>query len=100
VTSMFSNCSRLSSIGGFTASSITSFSSTFSNCYNLSVATLYGTNASISYQNCNLSPTELNRIFTNLSSTGAGKTVTITGNWGAAACNRSIATGKGWTVTG
>ena len=88
------------SIGGFTASSGAAYTNTFLLCSNLVVGTLYGTNASISYQNCNLSPTELNRIFTNLSSTGSGKTVTITGNWGAAACDRSIATGKGWTVTG
>jgi hypothetical protein len=45
-----------------------------------------------------LSATELNRIFTALPAATA--TITITGNPGAATCTRSIATAKGWTVTG
>ena len=30
---------------------------------------------------------------------GGQQTVTITGNYGAATCDQTIATGKGWTVT-
>jgi hypothetical protein len=57
-------------------------------------------NGTLSYESCNLSPAALNDIFTYLGVTGAGKTIRIAGNWGASGCNRSIATAKGWTVTG
>lgn len=97
---MFNDCPGLISIGGFTASSATLFSGIFTNTRNLRIATLYGVNASITYTNCNLSPTELNRIFTNLSSNGSGKVIAIGGNWGSFTCDRSIATAKGWTVSG
>lgn len=40
---------------------------------------------------------ELDQIFTNLP-TVTGKTITITGTYGAADCDTSIATAKGWTV--
>jgi hypothetical protein len=50
--------------------------------------------------NCNLDATELNRIFTEVLGTTSGETVYITNSTGAATCDRSIATAKGWTVTG
>ena len=42
----------------------------------------------------------LNEIYANLSANGAGKTITVTGNYGTASDDPSIATAKGWTVTG
>lgn len=96
----FNGCSSLRSIGGFTASTISDVSTAFSECYNLCVGALYGTNTFVTYTDCNLSPTELNRIFTNLSNTGSGKIISIGGNWGSFTCDRSIATAKGWTVSG
>lgn len=51
-----------------------------------------------SYINQLLSATELNNIFTNLGTANSGASITITGNPGAATCNQSIATAKGWTV--
>lgn len=59
-----------------------------------------GMNASFDVSNNNLDSTALNEIYTNASATGTAKTITITGNWGAANDNPSIATAKGWTVTG
>jgi hypothetical protein len=49
--------------------------------------------------NLNLSAAELDRIFTALPVL-SGKSINITGCTGAAGCNRTIATAKGWTVTG
>ena len=46
-----------------------------------------------------LDATALNQLFTDLP-TVTSKTINITGCDGAATCTRSIATGKGWTVTG
>lgn len=45
----------------------------------------------------NLDATELNRIFTSLPS--MTQTIRVTGNPGAATCDPSIATAKGWTVS-
>jgi hypothetical protein len=47
-----------------------------------------------------LSATQLNAIYTNLASGVVSQTITVTGNWGAATDTPSIATAKGWTVTG
>lgn len=44
-----------------------------------------------------LGPQALDEIFTNLA-TVASATITITGNYGAATCDTTIATNKGWTV--
>lgn len=55
--------------------------------------------AVLSVASCNLNAAALNRIFTDLG-TATSATITITGTPGAAACDRSIATAKGWTVTG
>jgi len=59
-----------------------------------------GMNASFDVSNNNLDSTALDEIYTNASATGAGKTITVTGNWGAANDTPSIATAKGWAVTG
>lgn len=63
-------------------------------------APLLNTKANISYADCTMSPTALNQVFTNLASVTGGQIINITNNWGSSGCNRSIATGKGWTVTG
>jgi hypothetical protein len=47
----------------------------------------------------NLDTAALNQVFTDLPSLSS-KTIDITGATGAATCTRSIATAKGWTVTG
>ncbi len=53
-----------------------------------------------SFANCMLSATELNAIYTALSATGAGKTITVSGNFGTANDDPTIATAKDWTVSG
>ena len=42
----------------------------------------------------------LDAIYTNLASGVTAQTITVTGNWGVATDTPSIATAKGWTVTG
>lgn len=59
-----------------------------------------GMNASFDVSNNLLDSIALNEIYTNASATGAGKTITVTGNWGTANDTPSIATAKGWAVTG
>ena len=58
-----------------------------------------GLSAVVSVDSCNLNAAALNQIFTDLGTVTSG-VITITSTPGAATCNRSIATAKGWTVTG
>lgn len=58
-----------------------------------------GTSPQINVSYCDLGVTALNQLFTDLTTITA-KTINITGCTGAAGCTRSIATAKGWTVTG
>ena len=58
----------------------------------------YGLTRSHGFANQLLDNTSLNEIFTNLGTAISGASITITGNPGAATCNTSIATAKGWTV--
>jgi hypothetical protein len=48
---------------------------------------------------CKLSAAALDEIYTNLP-TVVGQTITVTGNYGIAGDDPTIATAKGWTVTG
>ena len=96
---MFNTCSSLQSIPLLDTSACINFSYMFYNCRSLSQAALSGTKVSISYINCKLSADALNTIYTNLA-TVTGQTITVTGNWGVASDNPTIATAKGWTVTG
>ena len=49
--------------------------------------------------NCKLSAAALDEIYTNLP-TVTSQTITVTGNYGVDGDDPTIATGKGWTVTG
>jgi surface protein len=70
-----------------------------SQCPSLASVACTGINQTVSFASCKLSAAQINAIFTNLSSSGSGKTITVAGNYGAATCTPSIATAKGWTVT-
>ena len=98
-TSMFNGCSSLQSIPLLNTAAGTSFASMFYGCSSLEKGALVGTGVNISYNGAKLSATELNAIYTNLR-TVTSKTITVTNNWGTAADDPSIATAKGWTVTG
>jgi hypothetical protein len=100
ISSAFSGCVTLKEIPALNLSSVTNFGSTFLNCTSLSRVRATGINATVSFANCSLSAAALNEIYTNLSATGSGKTITVTGNYGTSSDNPSIATAKGWTVTG
>jgi hypothetical protein len=58
-----------------------------------------GSSPQIAVGYCNLGAAALNQLFTDLP-TITSKTIDITSCTGATTCNRSIATAKGWTVTG
>lgn len=101
VTSMnstFSGCSSLVSIPAITTGTLTTNTSIVGSCYSLSKLTLPLTQT-FSIINAKMSASALDAMYTALS-TVTGKTVTVTGNYGTASDTPSIATAKGWTVTG
>ena len=99
MSGMFNNCYSLQSIPQLDTSAVTNMSSMFYNCYSLSSMKATGIAQNISVASCKLSATKLNEIYSNLK-TVTGKTITVTGNYGTASDDPSIATAKGWTVTG
>ena len=102
ISGMFYNCYSLQAVPSLNVSAVTSssnFSSMFSGCRSLIRIQASRFNYTFSVASCKLSATALNEIYTNLP-TVTGQTITVTGNWGTATDTPSIATAKGWTVTG
>lgn len=97
--SMFNNCTSLQEIPELVTSSVSAanYGSIFMYCSSLQKvsAVIYQTT---NLTNCKLSATALNAIYTSLPSKTA--TLSVTGNWGTSSDNPSIATSKGWTITG
>lgn len=96
---MFGACYSLASVPPLNVSAGTTFTSMFTACPSLAVGALSGTAQAITYSSCNLSGAELNAIYTGLA-TVVGKTITVSGNYGISSDDPTIATAKGWTVSG
>jgi len=102
-SNLFTSCYSMREVTNITfnsASQTISYISGFSSLGNLRRISVSNVNANFNISNCGLGATALNEVYTNLSATGTGKTITVTGNWGTASDNPAIATAKGWTVTG
>jgi hypothetical protein len=101
-TNMFSSCFALEKIPAINLSAVNTLTSqgfcSASNSLTRMQAT--GINVSVNISQCMFGAAALNEIYTNLSANGAGKTITVAGNYGTASDDPSIATAKGWTVTG
>jgi len=104
---MFDNCTSLVSGPYIRAynSSDGSYSQTinmFNGCKSLVAANVSGSKTDIGFANCNMSGQALNDMYGLLGTAlgGAPRFVTVTGNYGTASHTPSIATAKGWTVTG
>ena len=105
ITRIFYGCnslSRIPSLNFAAVSSRTNAGPFVSYCYRLTRCSVSGLRYSHSYvvPAKRLTATALNEIFTNLGTAAGSQTITITGCLGAATCDRTIATAKGWTVTG
>lgn len=72
----------------------------FANCASLASIGCTGMKISFSVANCNLSSTALNNLYSNLASNVTSQTITVTGNYGVTGDDPTIATNKGWTVSG
>ena len=101
VSNIFQNCFSLRDVKLPSLAAVTNFGTSFAaSANNLSSFSFPagGINATINLSSCVFDSTTLNSIYTNLSTTGSGKTITVTGNYGTSGDNVSIATAKGWTV--
>jgi surface protein len=99
---MFNSCNSVAEIPALTTTAVTSsgnFNTIFGSCNSLSRIQAKDFRFTFSVANCKLSATALNEIYTNLP-VAVGQTITVTGNYGAATDDPTIATLKGWTVTG
>lgn len=101
-SNMFVNCFSLEKVPALNLSAVNTLTSQAfcGNSGSLTRMQATGINVSVNMANCMFGATALNEIYTNLSANGAGKTITVTGNYGTASDDPSIATAKGWTVTG
>ena len=102
---MFSYCTSLVTVPALNMSAVTSTSSAnilgTSTKPNLTSFLAYGSRYGFSLNTAPaLDAAALNTVFTNLGTPVGAQTITITGCAGAATCDRSIATNKGWTVSG
>lgn len=96
---MFYNCNSLREVPAYNLSSVTVTTNMFFTNSSMYRAKFTGLGQTFSVANCKLSANALNEIYTNLP-TVTSKTITVTGNWGTANDDPTIATAKGWTVTG
>lgn len=101
-TNMFTNCFALDKIPALNLSAVNNIGGAAfcGGSSSLTRMQATGINVSVNVANCMLGATALNEIYANLSNTGTGKTITVSGNYGTASDNPSIATAKGWTVSG
>ena len=83
-------------------SAATNAANTFLTATSLAKCEATGLAINVSFANCSLSSAALDEIYTNLADlTGlTGQTITVTGNYGTAGDDTTIATNKNWTVTG
>lgn len=102
VAIMFANCASLTNIPQFVFTAVTAatgFNNTFLNSTNLTRIQAANFRFTFSVASLKLSAAALNEIYTNLPTVTA-QTITVANNYGTATDTPSIATAKGWTVTG
>jgi hypothetical protein len=101
LTSMFQDCFNLRKIGAmdFSSTAVTTTTNLFNDAPLMDVTGFIGPDISFDMSDCFLSSDQLDELYTNLPST-TGATLTVTGNYGTDSDTPSIATAKGWTVTG
>lgn len=97
--SCFSNCKalqRIIMVGDL--STVTNAFNTFAGTYNLTEVILPELTVGFAITNAKLSAAALDALFTSIGLANGAQEITITGNPGAATCDTTIATNKGYTV--
>jgi surface protein len=97
MTYMFYRCYTLLLVQ-FTTPLTSGLTDIFSNIKKLQKCVLSSCTVGFSVSGCLMSATALNEMFTALGTASGAQTITITGNYGAATCDTTIATAKGFTI--
>jgi len=100
VSNLFTNNALMETVGDIGMANVTNTNQMFMGCSKLRSFTLRGLKVTVAINGMQLSAAALDAVFTSLGTANAGATINITGNPGAATCTKSIATAKGWGVTG
>jgi len=100
LSNLFTNNALLETVGDIGMANVTNTNQMFQGCAKLHSLTLRGLKVSVAINGLKLDATALDAVFTSLGTANAGATINITGNPGAATCNKAIAINKSWTVTG
>jgi len=101
ISAMFNNCSALTSIPAIVVTAVSSSAnfSAFGGCNSIARLEAKDFRFTFSIGSFKMSATALNEVYTNLP-TVTGQTITVSGNYGISGDDPTIATAKGWTVTG
>jgi len=100
--SMFRDCFSLHTVPALVTTAVTSssnFTNMFVNCNSNARIEAKDFRFTFSVASNKLSAAALDEIYTNLPVV-VGQTITVSGNYGIAGDTPTIATAKGWTVTG
>jgi hypothetical protein len=98
ISNLFTGCLSLDDCEVNGLSNVTTAASIF-NSFNLSRLILNGFRLGFTVANNRLTAQALNDLFTSLGTASGSQTIIVTGNPGAATCDTTIATAKGFTVT-
>ena len=96
---MFYGCPSLQSVTLDTGA-VTNASQMFYNCSSLQSVILTGLTRGVSVAYASLSPAALDALYTSLGTAAGSQTITVSGNYGTTGDDPSIATSKGFTVSG
>ena len=96
---MFYGCPSLQSVTLDTGA-VVDASQMFGGCPSLQSVVLTGLTRGVSVANASLSSTALDALYTSLGTAAGSQTITVGGNYGTTGDDPSIATGKGWTISG
>jgi hypothetical protein len=98
INNAFYDCKNVKSINITNCANVTTVGSAFLNCNSLESLILTGLTRGFTVDDCNMSATAINALFTSLGTASGAQTINVRRNPGSATCNTSIATAKGFTV--
>lgn len=98
INNAFYDCRNLKSVNISNCANVTTVGSAFLNCNSLESLILTGLTRGFTVDDCNMSATAINALFTSLGTASGAQTINVRRNAGSATCNTSIATAKGFTV--
>jgi hypothetical protein len=98
INNAFLDCRLIQDIEITNCSNVVTVGSAFQNCNSLTRLILTGMTRGFTIDDCNMSATAIDALFTSLGTASGSQTINVRRNPGSATCTTSIATSKGFTV--